>query len=80
MARIVNVHDSMVFSEDQVLVRKMRIVVQHVPCSYDCGSLVKVFPCLLPSNASYFFRPCSLWVSGNHLLALLVSFQIALFS
>ena len=27
-----------------------------------------------------FFRPCSLWVSGNHLLALLVSFQIALFS
>ena len=82
MARILYVHDSMVFSEDQVLVRKTRIVVQHVPCSY-----VMIVVVLSKFSHAFslvmlltFFRPCSLWVSGNHLLALLVSFQIALFS
>ena len=74
MARIVNVHDSMVFSEDQVLVRKMRIVVQHVPCSYDCGSLVNVFPCLLPSNASYFFKRIL-----NHAVLVVFGYQVITF-
>ena len=74
MARIVNVHDSMVFSEDQVLVRKMRIVVQHVPCSYDCGSLVKVFPWLLPSNASYFFKRIL-----NHAVLVVFGYQVITF-